>query len=146
VTGLGLALGLLRLRLKRGDAAAAEVPPVVPEEAAAAQEREQEPVLTVEEAATLSALAEARAHASPGAVRWGEILAEDLRAVLPDRVADIDVALVLLQVAAFLNVARESQEDDTDTLTAAWDGLRFGAAELAELELSMLATEEAGER
>jgi hypothetical protein len=65
---------------------------------------------------------------------------------MPDRVGDSDMALVLLHVDRFLGSALESSEDWQDAVMALGDALRFGAAELAAMELAMLATEEAGER
>jgi hypothetical protein len=100
-----------------------------------------EPVLTCREAAWLSGLAEERARASDGAVAWGTILAEELRAVMPDRVGDADMALVLLHVDRFLGSALESADDYQDAVLFLGDGLRFGAAELASMELALLATE-----
>ena len=142
MTGLGIARGLRRLRRAK-QPAVIPAPIAVPQDHAA-DVAAPEPLLTAWEASRLAALAEELAQASPGAAYWGELFAGDLRAVLPDRVADADAALVLLQVAAGLDIIRESQEDDSGALMAFRDAVRLGAGVLAGMELALLATEQEG--
>lgn len=144
-----IARAIARLRRKAAAPPVLEqvtVPVTAVREAEAVPVREAEPVLSCWEAARLSALAEERALASAGALTWGEILATGLRKAMPDRVGDADLALVLLHVDGFLGAVLESSEDWQDVVLALGDGLRFGAAELASMELALRATEGEGRR